>query len=189
MAPNKFESLSRFLSYVLRHAPQEFGLVLDQNGFVSLDKLLVAMHAESRWRWVRKEDLLNLVASLPRRRFEIRDGQIRALYGHTTLQTMVHEEAIPPEYLFHGTARRFSSHIECSGLLPARRAFVHLSRSIEDALAVGKRRDRNPVVYRILALTAHNQGIRFYRAGDVYLSRFIPAKHLQRLNLVTLYFA
>ncbi len=183
MAPNKFESLSRFLSYVLRHAPQEFGLVLDQSGFVSMDKLLAAMHAEARWRWVRKEDVLNLVASSPRRRFEIRNDQIRALYGHTALQAMLHEQVIPPECLFHGTARRFSSSIECSGLLPARRAFVHLSCSIEDALAVGNRRDRNPVVYKVLALTAHNQGIRFYRAGDVYLSRFIPARYLQRLNL------
>jgi len=183
MAPKKFESLSRFLSYVLRHAPQELGLVLDRSGFVSLDKLLAAMHAESRWRWVRKDDLLNLVASSPRRRFEIGGDRIRALYGHTVPQTMVHEQVIPPEYLFHGTARRFFSSIECSGLLPARRAFVHLSCSIEEALAVGKRRDSDPVVYRVLALAAHNQGIRFYRAGDVYLSRFVPARYLQRLAL------
>jgi len=183
MVSNRFESLSRFLSYILRHAPQELGLVLDQSGFVSLDALLAAMNAESRWRLVRKEDLLNLTASSPRKRFEIKDGRIRALYGHTALQMIVHEPVIPPEYLFHGTARRFSSSIEHLGLLPARRAFVHLSQSVDDALRVGKRRDSDPVVYRVLALTAYNEGIRFFHAGDVYLSRFIPTRYLQKLDL------
>jgi len=183
MVSNRFESLSRFLSYILRHAPQEFGLVLDQSGFVSLDALLAVMNAESRWRWVRKEDLLNLTASSPRKRFEIKDGRIRALYGHTALQRIGHEPVIPPEYLFHGTARRFSGSIEHLGLLPARRAFVHLSQSVDDALRVGRRRDSNPVVYRVLALMAHNEGIRFFNAGDAYLSRFIPARYLQKLDL------
>jgi len=183
MVSNRFESLSRFLSYVLRHAPQEFGLVLDHCGFVSLDSLLAAINTESRWKWVRKEDLLNLIASSPRRRFEIRDGRIRAPYGHTALRMMAYESVVPPEYLFHGTARRFSSSIERSGLLPVRRGFVHLSRSVEEALTVGKRRDHNPVVYRIHALTAHKEGIQFFNAGDVYLSHFIPAIYLQRLDL------
>jgi len=182
MVRDKFESLSRFLSYVLRHAPQEYGLVLDRSGFVSLDTLLAAVNVQPRWRWVRREDLLNLVASSPRRRFEIRDGRIRALYGHTALDTMEYEPAIPPEYLFHGTARRFCDSIESSGLLPAKRAYVHLSRSVEDALAIGKRRDRDPVVYMIFALTAYKEGIQFFSAGDMYLSRFIPAKYLRKLN-------
>jgi len=114
--------------------------------------LLAAINTESRWNWVRKEDLLNLIASSPRRRFEIRGGRIRALYGHTALKMMASEPVIPPEYLFHGTARRFSSGIERSRSLPVRRAFVPLSRSVEEALTVGKRRDHNPVVYRIHAL-------------------------------------
>jgi len=183
MGSNRFESLSRFLSYILRHAPHEFDLVLDHNGFVSLDMLLAAISAEPRWKWVRKEDLLNLIASSPRRRFEIKDGRIRALYGHTALRIRSYRSVIPPEHLYHGTARRFSSGIECSGLLPSRRAFVHLSRSVEDALTVGKRRDHNPVVYKILALTAHREGIQFFYAGDVYLSHFVPARYLQRLDL------
>lgn len=183
MVWNRFEALSRFLSYVLRHAPQEYGLTLDQSGFVSLDKLLEAVNAESRWRWVRREDLLNLVASSPKRRFEITDGRIRALYGHTALNTIAYEPLIPPEHLFHGTARRLCDSIERQGLLPAKRAFVHLSRSVDDALAVGRRRDPSPVVYRVLALTAHKEGIQFFSAGDVYLSRFVPARYLQRLYL------
>jgi putative RNA 2'-phosphotransferase len=61
-----------------------------------------------------------------------------------------------------------------------KRRFVHLSRNIDDAVKVGKRWDTNPVIYRISARAAHKDGIQFFLAGDVYLSKLIPARYLQR---------
>jgi len=182
MVRDRFESLSRLLSYVLRHAPKEFGLTLDRDGFVSLDELVAAIGAEPRWGCVGRQDLLNLVASSSKRRFEIRDGRMRALYGHTVVDTVRYEAVIPPEYLFHGTARRFCINIERIGLIPKRRAYVHLSLTIEDALSVGRRRDADPVVYRVYALTACKEGIQFYSAGNTYLSPYIPARYLERVS-------
>jgi len=182
MIRDRFESLSRLLSYVLRHAPKEFGLTLDRNGFVSLDELVAAIGAESRWRWVRREDLLNLVASSPKRRSEIRDGRMRALYGHTVPDTVLYETVIPPEYLFHGTVRRFCSDIERLGLISKRRAYVHLPLTIEEALAVGRRRDADPIVYRVYALTAHKEGIQVFSVGKTYLSPYVPARYLERVS-------
>lgn len=179
---DRFESLSRFLSYVLRHAPEEFGLVLDSEGYVPLHKFLAAIRADQKWRWVKREDLLNLIASSPKRRFEIHDGQIRALYGHSVTSIPQYRPFVPPEYLFHGTARKFSDNIDRQGLLPMKRRYVHLSRNVEDALKVGKRRDTNPVIYRISALAAHAGGVEFFLAGDVYLSKSIPIRYLQRLD-------
>jgi putative RNA 2'-phosphotransferase len=177
---DRFESLSRFLSYILRHAPEEFGLVLDADGYVPLEKLLTETKADERWRWVKKEDLLNLIASSPKRRFEIRDGRIRALYGHTVTSAPHYKPVVPPEYLYHGTTRRSQDSIDRLGLLPMKRRFVHLSRNIDDAVKVGKRWDTNPVIYRISARAAHKDGIQFFLAGDVYLSKLIPARYLQR---------
>jgi putative RNA 2'-phosphotransferase len=183
MSPNSVESLSRFLSYVLRHAPREFGLVLDQDGYVSLDTLVAAIRTRPKWRRLNKEDILDLVATSRRKRFEVKDQRIRALYGHTAMRITSYSQVTPPTYLFHGTARRNSRSIERLGLVPRSRAFVHLSQSIDDALIVERRRDRYPVVYKVLALCAHHEGIRFFRAGDVYLCPFVPPRYLLRLRL------
>ena len=39
-----------------------------------------------------------------------------------------------------------------------KRQYVHLSVKQEDAYEVGLRRDKNPVILKISALKAHNQG-------------------------------
>lgn len=156
-------------------------MVLDADGAVSVDKLLTAMRAEQKWRWVKKEDLLNLIASSPKKRFEIRDGRIRVLYGHTIPSIPRYASVTPPEYLYHGTPRKSQESIERSGLLPMKRRFVHLSKNVDDASKIGKRYDTDPVAYRISARAAHMDGVEFFLAGDVYLSKFIPARYLQRL--------
>lgn len=43
-------SKSKFLSYVLRHRPDEFGLTLSDGGWVSIDKLLEAINKGNRLR-------------------------------------------------------------------------------------------------------------------------------------------
>jgi len=147
-----------------------------------LDKFLAVIRAEQKWKWVKKEDLLNLIASSPKKRFEIHNGQIRALYGHSVTSVPQYKSVVPPEYLFHGTTRKSAEDINCIGLLPMKRRYVHLSISIDDARRTGERRDTHPVIYKISALAAHTDGVEFFLAGDVYLSPSIPARYLQRLG-------
>jgi putative RNA 2'-phosphotransferase len=40
---NQHKSLSKFLSFVLRHEPGAIGIALDQNGWVSVEDLLHAL--------------------------------------------------------------------------------------------------------------------------------------------------
>ena len=37
---NKLKEISKFLSYVLRHKPEAIGLSMDEEGWVSIDKIL-----------------------------------------------------------------------------------------------------------------------------------------------------
>lgn len=175
---DELERLSRFLSYILRHEPRKFGLSPNGDGYVPIDGLLDQIKKEDRWRWAAKQHIIEVVERSEKKRFEIISNKIRALYGHT-FSTQIHYQSVtPPEYLFHGTARRNREKIEQEGLLPVKRQYVHLSATPEDAYKVGLRRDKNPVILKISALKAHNQGIKFYKAGDLFLAKRIPRKYL-----------
>lgn len=52
-----FNDLSKEVSYALRHAPWEYELELDENGWVSVEQLLHALHQSIEWRDVKIEDL------------------------------------------------------------------------------------------------------------------------------------
>ena len=43
------EKLSKEVSYALRHHPEEYGLVLDAEGWVALDMLVDALRAHGGW--------------------------------------------------------------------------------------------------------------------------------------------
>ena len=175
---NELERLSRFLSYILRHEPRKFGLSPDGDGYVPIDGLLDQIRKKDRWRWVTKQHLIEVVERAEKKRFEIVGNKIRALYGHTFGNEIHYQSVAPPEYLFHGTARRNIEKIDQEGLLPMKRQYVHLSVTPEDAYKVGLRRDKNPVILKISALKAHNQGIKFYKAGNLFLAKRISRKYV-----------
>ena len=85
-----------------------------------------------------------MIEESEKKRHEISDGKIRAYYGHSVPMKIEKEEKMPPEVLFHGTARRFYKSITEKGLLPQNRQYVHLSQDIETAENVGKRHDDKP---------------------------------------------
>jgi putative RNA 2'-phosphotransferase len=57
---------------------------------------------------------------------------------------------------------------------------VHLSEDIGTAVDAAMRRDKNPVLLRVLAGKASRSGIRFYIGNDsVWLSDDVPAEFLE----------
>jgi len=178
----KNENLSREISYALRHAPSEFGLVLDGEGWAELDVLVAALR-ERGWTEVGVSEVEAVVAESPKKRHEIRDGKIRAFYGHSAKVNLCGNERKPPEFLYHATARRFLASILKEGLKPMARQFVHLSCDIQTAVSVGLRRDSSPVVLRINAKAAHENGVKFYFGNEnVWLCERVEAKWLEVLN-------
>ena len=49
------------------------------------------------------------------------------------------EKKVPPEILYHGTARRFFNSIQEKGLLPKGRQYVHLSIDIDRCRMVDRK--------------------------------------------------
>jgi len=171
--------LSKEVSYALRHAPWEYELELDEEGWVDVNQLLYSLHECKEWQNLIAQDLYLMVEKSEKKRHEISSTKIRALYGHSIPQRILKEPKTPPEILYHGTARRFAKSINENGLLPQNRQYVHLSVDIETALQVGKRRDDEPALLRINALKAWTEGIKFYIGNEkVWLADNIPSKYI-----------
>lgn len=177
---NKLIELSKEISYALRHAPWEYELKMDEEGWVSIEQLLDVLHKEKKWRNISVIDLKEMISISDKKRHEIRDGKIRAFYGHSIPMKILKEERMPPDILYHGTARRFLKSINEKGLLPQNRQYVHLSQDIETAKTVGRRHDSEICILIINSKTAWSEGIKFYLGNEkVWLSDAIPSKYVK----------
>ena len=173
--------ISKFMALVLRHSPGEFGLKLDERGFCDLRALVEVLR--ERFPEVDENVVRGIVESDEKGRYEIKEGRIRARYGHSVPVSLDVEPVEPPDVLYHGTARRLLPSILREGLKPMGRRFVHLSTTLEDAKAVGRRKDPKPAVLLVEARKAHEAGVRFYRASEkVYLADHIPPDFLRPLE-------
>lgn len=172
--------LSKEVSYALRHAPWEYGLELDGEGWVDIRQLLSSFHKRREWQELSEQDLYVMIEKSDKKRLEIFGEKIRALYGQSTPQRIIKEPKSPPEILYHGTARRFVQAIKEKGLLPQNRQYVHLSVDVETAIQIGKRRDREPALLIVQALEAWTEGVKFYLGNDmVWLADTIPSKYIR----------
>lgn len=171
--------LSRMVALLLRHRPETVGLHLDAGGFVILDDLAHALTTQPGWSSTTTSDLIALAESDPRR-FEVKDGRIRARYGHTVAVDAPGDPAVPPEWLYAGASVEDLAGIAGHGLQAAGRQRVHLSATPQAALEVGRRHAPDAVVVVIFSRRAAASGIAFRlaRAG-LYLTTAIPPEFLQ----------
>ncbi|MCC2545029.1 RNA 2'-phosphotransferase [Hymenobacter sp. BT175] len=173
------KQLSKTLSYVLRHRPEELGLQLDAHGWVSVADLLRALQA--RDASVTREQLLAVVATNDKQRFALSDDQtlIRASQGHSVEVDLALPARTPPEVLYHGTATRFLNSIRNTGLQSGSRQHVHLSADADTARMVGSRHGQ-PVVLTVRAGDLHRSGAVFFQsANGVWLTGSVPPAFLQ----------
>jgi putative RNA 2'-phosphotransferase len=167
-------NLSKFLSLILRHRPQEFGLKPDEKGYVPFGALLKAVQQTAGWKWVHRGDIVNIVEGGEKKRFEIVGDRIRALYGHSIPTKLDMEEVDPPEFLYHGTQERQAMEAVHKGLSPRNRQFVLLTGSPEEAIRIALRRVDHPALVIVHARRARESGVAFYRGSDgSYLSKKI----------------
>jgi len=166
-------ALSKRASHALRHAPWEYGLELDDQGWVAIDALSDALG-------VKPEDIEQMAATSSKDRYEISDGRIRARYGHSLPDRIEMPRAEPPATLFHGTAPESIASIERDGLQPRARQYVHLSPDRETAHIVGRRKARQPVLLVIHAADAAAAGVAFYRGNEnTWLADAIPPEFIE----------
>ena len=178
MLPYEFsaERFSRWMAYVLRHNPTRYGLEADRHGYVDLEEFVRI--ATRRYPQVAAEQLRTLIREGGAGRFEVSGAQLRARYGHSIPIEPAGEPVEPPARLYHGADASRAPSILTGGLAPVDRRMLHLSETIEDALAVIQRRTDRPILFRVQAREAQAAGVAFYKEGRVFLAAQIPPAFL-----------
>lgn len=165
--------ISKLLSLMLRHRPDEFGLEIDPYGYAPLDQ--VVQGVQERYAEVAETEIVALVKEPEQYRFELNEFGIRALYGHSFFVDMDGEPMDPPpERLYMGTTRSAAERFAREGIAAGDRYYVHLSLTREVAESHSHQRDA-PCVVEILAAKAHAEGYRFFARGAVVLTEEVPA--------------
>ncbi len=153
--------LSRQLSYILRHKPEDFNISLSVEGWASTHNAAKALKCTT-------DDIKRIVAEDDKGRYELRahDTQVRAVQGHSTLQVKISYPIMtPPAILYHGTSMQNVDSILENGINSASRNFVHLSEELITAIAVGNRRGK-PVVFAVDTNKVRALGHDFYLAPN-----------------------
>lgn len=167
-------SRSKFLSLLLRHAPETIGLALDAQGWANLSELVRLANAAGTE--IDLDDIYEIVETNEKKRFEISldDQRIRAVQGHSIEVDLQLEPAMPPEFLYHGTARDFVESILAHGIRKGKRQYVHLSQEMSTAMQVGGRHGK-PVALVVESAKMAQAGHLFYKAKNgVWLTDHVP---------------
>lgn len=171
--------LSKLLSLALRHQPSVLDLVLDESGWVDVERVLAGL--AKAFGPVGRADLERIVRESDKQRFALSpDGaRIRANQGHSVTVDLGLEPVAPPSQLFHGTVAEALPEIRKDGLSRRKRHHVHLSADQPTAVQVGKRRGA-PVILVVKAAEMAAAGHAFYRsANGVWLAERVPPEFIE----------
>jgi putative RNA 2'-phosphotransferase len=167
------------MSLILRHKPEQFGIVLDPEGYAAIPDVIIAI--QETIPDLRIDDLHRVVESIEpdKARFSIVGSEIRANYGHSMTERIAQLRVVPPEVLLHGTSEGAAGAIRQEGIRPMQRQYVHLTTSRDLAVRVGGRHGKSCVL-EVDALLASQAGVAFYRANDSFwLADLVPPEFIR----------
>lgn len=169
---------SKYISLILRHKPETIGITLDEHGWANVGELIGGIQKTQSFNM---EMLEEIVRTDNKQRYSFNDDKtlIRANQGHSIPVDVELQEIIPPEFLWHGSAKKYFQSISEKGLIPKSRLYVHLSEDEETAVNVGKRHGE-PVIFKVHSGDMAKDGYKFYRSKNgVWLTKQVPVKYLE----------
>ncbi len=170
---------SVYLSYLLRHRPDDLALNMDIHGWVAVDELIEKINSGGKFHI--NHSFLDAVVQEDdkgRFRFDSSHKRIKACQGHSIPWvvpelTMAH----PPQYLYHGTTQKAYEQIKASGaIMRMKRHAVHMQADESRAWLSAKRwSGQVPVVLKIAASEMADAGFTFgVTENDVWCSEQVP---------------
>ncbi len=175
----KVGNLSHLMSYMLVTRPDEFGLVPDKEGYITIKELLKAINEEPGTKYVRESHIREVLLHDRDGVFEIDEKNIRSSQWKVCLKSKGQNPVPPPRILFKGVKKKTYPFVLKAGLLPGSKDHVLLATNRDLATRIAHRLDQNPVLLEIRAGAAHENGIRFYPFGDsLYLADEIPVQFI-----------
>lgn len=171
-------SISKYISLILRHKPEAAGITLDEHGWADVYDLIGGV--KKKYPGFCFKLLEQIVETDNKQRYSFDEHRlyIRANQGHSIPVDVELEEKEPPEYLWHGTGEKYFESICKQGLIPKSRLYVHLSTDIDTAENVGKRHGM-PEIFSVDAGQMYRDGYKFYLSKNgVWLTKEVPKKYL-----------
>ena len=168
----------RFLTFVLRHKPEDIGLTIEKNGgWGNVDYICNKIHFSF-------EELKLIVENDNKNRFSFNETKtkIRANQGHSFDVDLGLKIVIPSYDLFHGTSSKNIDIILSEGLKPMNRLHVHLSNNIDTASQVGKRHQGELVLLKLNTKKMVKDKVTFFISeNNVHLVDFVHPKYIHIL--------
>ena len=133
-------TLAKFLTYVLGARPDEFGLVADDQGYITIKALLKALHEEDGWRHVRQGHIREVALTVHPCPIEIDAERIRAKDRNALPRQIIPQ--VLPKLLFTAVRRRAYPSVCERGLKSGNGPQLLLSSDKQMAMRLGGRIDR-----------------------------------------------
>ena len=171
-------NISKFISLVLRHKPEEANLVLDKHGYARTSELVAAV--KKKYPEFNKDILIEIVETDDKQRYSFKDNGklIRANQGHSFPVDLGLEAQQPPLLLFHGTSTKYLDSIMKQGIISKSRQYVHLSKDVDTAHTVGLRHGAGTVILVVSAEQMWKDGYKFFLSDNgVWLVDEVPTKY------------
>lgn len=179
------KSLGVYLTFILRHRPQDIGIAMDTQGWVSVADLLEK--AEFKKKPITIEQLREEVATDDKGRFQFNStcSRIRCVQGHSVEHVIINLKpyTLITDPLFHGTASKNVASILAQGIIKGKRKHVHISNNVATAKQVGQRHGE-PVVFEIDTYAMITHGYKFEQAENgVILTDHVPSRYIKLVEL------
>lgn len=171
---DQLTTMSKRLSWLLRHGAHEQGLAMDEAGWMDVDDLLRFFH-------MNRAELEHIVDTNNKRRLQLAGQRIRACQGHSVGNRAVTVEGLEASWspytgdgpIWHGTTMEAVDPIARKGILPVSRTHVHCAPG-RDSI-VGKRA-ATAVLLEISPAKIREAGFALFVApnGVVLVRRVLP---------------
>lgn len=172
--------ISKYIALILRHKPETIGISLDEHGWANVDDLIAGIAKQQQFDMAMLEEI---VSTDNKGRYSFNDDKtlIRANQGHSISVDVELKRQTPPDNLYHGTGEKYEASIDEKGLIPKSRLYVHLSKDIDTAMAVGKRHGK-PIIYSVDCKTMNKEGFEFFcSVNGVWLTKEVPIKYMKKI--------
>ena len=176
------DRLSIYLSYLLRHNPDELSLSMDCHGWVLIEELINRINQRGKYH-ISGEVLQEVVANDKKGRYRFNQDQtkIKACQGHSISWVEPElEYTVPPSTLYHGTTWAAYQDICKSGAINKMgRHAVHLTAVESRAWQSARRRKARAVVLKIDADKMYKHGFVFgVSENEVWCTETIPVQFI-----------
>lgn len=169
---HNLRKLEKMLVAMLSLCPDVYGLVLDENGWISLKQIHRAVFQEESLSYITPAFLRQYFLLNPDR-YELKNHMVRRRdYKGIFLRPI----EFPPSMLYFGISLNSYSWVKSEGVQKTSQRVVLFSTE-ELALSVAKRKTSSCILLRVKTDKAMDMGCRFYVYGEsncVYLSDYIP---------------